>query len=113
MTGKQCSPYGVHFSYDTYALAHGTGSALTKAGGDSWFFITADYAFGYALERDTIAAVKAAGGKVLGTVRAPLATRRLLQLPDPGAGRPVRRSSASPTPAPTCRTASSRRRNSA
>jgi len=59
MTGKQCSPYGVHFSYDTYALAHGTGSALTKSGGDSWFFVTADYAFGYALERDTIDAVKA------------------------------------------------------
>ena len=74
MTGKQCSPYGVHFSYDTYALAHGTGGALTKAGGDSWFFITADYAFGYALERDTMDAVKAAGGKVLGAVRAPLAT---------------------------------------
>ena len=74
MTGKQCSPYGVHFSYDTYALAHGTGSALTKSGGDSWFFVTADYAFGYALERDTIDAVKAAGGKVLGAVRAPLAT---------------------------------------
>jgi branched-chain amino acid transport system substrate-binding protein len=74
MTGKQCSPYGVHFSYDTYALAHGTGNALTKAGGDSWFFITADYAFGYALERDTMDAVKAAGGKVLGNVRAPLGT---------------------------------------
>jgi branched-chain amino acid transport system substrate-binding protein len=74
MTGKQCSPYGVHFCYDTYALAHGTGGALTKAGGDTWYFITADYAFGYALERDTIAAVKAAGGKVLGTVRAPLGT---------------------------------------
>lgn len=74
MTGKQCSPYGVHFSYDTYALAHGTGNALTKAGGDSWFFITADYAFGYALERDTMDAVKAAGGRVLGTVRAPLGT---------------------------------------
>lgn len=73
-TGKQCSPYGVHFSYDTYALAHGTGNALTKAGGDSWFFITADYAFGYALERDTMDAVKAAGGKVLGSVRAPLGT---------------------------------------
>ncbi|HEY1412302.1 MAG TPA: ABC transporter substrate-binding protein, partial [Rhodopila sp.] len=73
-TGKQCSPYSVHFSYDTYALAHGTGSALTKSGGDSWFFITADYAFGYALERDTADAVKAAGGKVLGSVRAPLAT---------------------------------------
>jgi branched-chain amino acid transport system substrate-binding protein len=74
MTGKQCSPYGVHFAYDTYALAHGTGSALTKAGSDTWYFITADYAFGYALERDTIAAVQAAGGKVLGTVRAPLGT---------------------------------------
>ncbi len=61
-------------SYDTYALSHGTGDALTKAGGDSWFFITADYAFGYALERDTMNAVKAAGGKVLGTVRAPLGT---------------------------------------
>src|ERR1700678_4225182 len=64
MTGKQCSPYGVHFSYDTYALAHGPGNALTKAGGDTCFFITADYAFGYALERDTMAAVTAAGGKV-------------------------------------------------
>ena len=74
MTGKQCSPYGVHFAYDTYALAHGTGGALTKAGGDTWYFITADYAFGYALERDTIAAVQGAGGKVLGTVRAPLGT---------------------------------------
>ncbi|HEX2941463.1 MAG TPA: ABC transporter substrate-binding protein [Rhodopila sp.] len=74
MTGKQCSPYGIHFSYDTYALAHGTGNALTKAGGDTWFFITADYAFGYALERDTMNAVKAAGGKVLGAVRAPLGT---------------------------------------
>jgi branched-chain amino acid transport system substrate-binding protein len=74
MTGKQCSPYGIHFCYDTYALSHGTGMALAKNGGDSWFFITADYAFGYALERDTVAAVKAAGGKVLGAVRAPLGT---------------------------------------
>lgn len=74
MTGKQCSPYGVHFAYDTYALAHGTGAALTKSGGDTWYFITADYAFGYALERDTIAAVQGAGGKVLGAVRAPLGT---------------------------------------
>jgi branched-chain amino acid transport system substrate-binding protein len=74
MTGKQCSPYGIHFSYDTYALAHGTGTALTRSGGDSWFFITADYAFGYALERDTMAAVTAGGGKVLGAVRAPLGT---------------------------------------
>ncbi|HET6608059.1 MAG TPA: ABC transporter substrate-binding protein, partial [Rhodopila sp.] len=73
-TGKQCSPYSTHWSYDTYAMAHGTGTALTKSGGDSWFFITADYAFGYALERDTMNAVKAAGGKVLGAVRAPLGT---------------------------------------
>ncbi len=74
MTGKQCSPYGVHFCYDTYALAHGTGTAMTRSGGDSWFLITADYAFGYALERDTMAAVTAAGGKILGAVRAPLGT---------------------------------------
>ena len=73
-TGKACTPYGLHFAYDTYALAHGTGTALTKAGGESWFFITADYAFGYALETDTANAVKAAGGKVLGAVRAPLGT---------------------------------------
>lgn len=74
MTGPKCTPYGIQFSYDTYALANGTGNALTKAGGKTWFFITADYAFGYALERDTINAVKKAGGKVLGTTRAPLAT---------------------------------------
>lgn len=73
-TGKQCSPYGIHFVYDTYALAHGTGGALTEAGGKTWYFITADYALGYALERDTIAAVEAAGGKVLGKERAPLGT---------------------------------------
>lgn len=74
MTGKQCSPYGRHFIYDTYALAHSTGSALTKAGSKTWFFITADYAFGHALERDTVAAVQAAGGKVLGQVKAPRGT---------------------------------------
>ena len=75
LTGKACSPYGFQWTYDTYALAHGTGGALVKQGGDSWFFITADYAFGYALERDTGEAVKAAGGKVLGSVRAPLNTQ--------------------------------------
>ena len=74
MTGKQCTPYGIHFCYDTYALSHGTGTALAKSGGDTWFFITADYAFGYALERDTAAAATAAGAKILGAVRAPLAT---------------------------------------
>jgi branched-chain amino acid transport system substrate-binding protein len=74
LTGKLCSPYGIHWTYDTYALANGPGRALTKTGGDTWFFITADYAFGYALERDTTNAINAAGGKVLGSVRAPLGT---------------------------------------
>jgi len=72
LTGKACSPTGVHWTYDTYALAHGTGGALIEQGGDTWFFITADYAFGHALEADTAAVVKASGGKVLGAVRAPL-----------------------------------------
>jgi len=72
LTGKACSPNTVHWAYDTWMLANGTGTALTKAGGDSWFFITADYAFGAALERDTTAAVQRNGGKVLGGVRAPL-----------------------------------------
>ena len=74
ITGKFCTPYCMQFGYDTYALARSTGTALTKAGGKTWFFITADYAFGYALERDTIAAVEANGGKVVGKVRAPLGT---------------------------------------
>ena len=74
LTGKACSPTGIHWTYDTVALANGTGSAVVKAGGDSWFFITADYAFGHALERDTAAVVTASGGKVLGAVRVPLNT---------------------------------------
>jgi branched-chain amino acid transport system substrate-binding protein len=74
LTGKSCSPTGFHWVYDTYALASGTGKALVKQGGDTWFFITADYAFGHALERDTSAFVTEAGGKVLGSVRAPLNT---------------------------------------
>ncbi|MDA9430922.1 ABC transporter substrate-binding protein [Bradyrhizobium sp. CCBAU 51627] len=72
LTNAQCTPNTVHWTYDTYMLAHSTGQALVKAGGDTWFFITADYAFGHALERDTAAVVKAAGGKVLGDVKAPL-----------------------------------------
>jgi branched-chain amino acid transport system substrate-binding protein len=72
--GKQCSPYGFQFAANTYALAKGVGGELVKAGGDSWFFITADYEFGYSLERDTAEFVKQAGGKVLGSVRAPLGT---------------------------------------
>jgi branched-chain amino acid transport system substrate-binding protein len=74
LTNAQCTPNTIHWAYDTYTLAHGTGTALTKAGGDSWFFLTADYAFGTALERDTTAAVQAAGGKVLGGVKHPLGT---------------------------------------
>ena len=73
-TGKFCSPYGFHFTYDTYALANGTGRALTQQGGNTWYFITADYAFGHALERDTASFVQAAGGRMLGAVRHPLST---------------------------------------
>ncbi len=71
LTGKACSPNTVHWTYDTWMLANGTGSAIAKTGGDTWFFLTADYAFGHALERDTEAAVLKAGGKVLGKVRHP------------------------------------------
>ena len=71
LTGKACSPNTVHWIYDTWALANGTGNALVKQGGDTWFFLTADYAFGHALERDTEAVVIKSGGKVLGKVRHP------------------------------------------
>ncbi|HZI77508.1 MAG TPA: ABC transporter substrate-binding protein, partial [Gemmatimonadales bacterium] len=71
LTGAQCSPNTVHWTYDTVALANGTGTALLKRGEDTWFFITADYAFGHALERDTAAVVTKSGGKVLGSVRTP------------------------------------------
>jgi branched-chain amino acid transport system substrate-binding protein len=72
ITGAACSPYGFHWAFDTHALAVGTGGALTKAGGDTWFFLTADYAFGYALEKDTSEIVIHNGGKVVGSVRVPL-----------------------------------------
>jgi branched-chain amino acid transport system substrate-binding protein len=72
LTGSQCSPNTVHWTYDTWALANGTGSAMVKRGGDSWYFLTADYAFGHALERDTSAVVTKSGGKVLGSSRHPL-----------------------------------------
>ena len=71
-TGKACSPVGIGWTYDTYALAAGTGKALVKQGGDSWYFLTADYAFGHALERDTAAFVQEAGGKVIGSSRVPI-----------------------------------------
>src|SRR5499427_7282924 len=72
LTGPKCNANTIHWTYDTWALANGTGKAVVKTGGDSWFFITADYAFGHALERDTAAVVEANGGKVLGKVRVPL-----------------------------------------
>ena len=72
LTGAKCTPNTIHWTYDTWNLANGTGKAMVKTGGDSWFFITADYAFGQALERDTAAVVEANGGKVLGRVRHPL-----------------------------------------
>jgi branched-chain amino acid transport system substrate-binding protein len=74
LTGPKCNANTIHWTYDTWMLANGTGTAIVKTGGDSWFFLTSDYAFGHALERDTMAAVEKAGGKVLGKVRHPLNT---------------------------------------
>jgi branched-chain amino acid transport system substrate-binding protein len=74
LTGAKCNANTVHWTYDTWMLANGTGTAMVKTGGDSWFFLTSDYAFGHALERDTAAAVEKAGGKILGKVRHPLNT---------------------------------------
>ena len=71
LTGSACSPNTVHWTYDTWALANGTGGAMVRAGGDTWFFLTADYAFGHALERDTTAMVEKSGGSVIGAVRTP------------------------------------------
>jgi branched-chain amino acid transport system substrate-binding protein len=73
LTNDQCSPYTVHWAYDTVALAKGTGNAVVKAGGKTWYFLTADYAFGAALQNDTSAVVKAAGGTIVGSVKHPLA----------------------------------------
>jgi branched-chain amino acid transport system substrate-binding protein len=74
LTGPKCNANTVHWTYDTWMLANGTGTAMVKTGGDTWYFLTADYAFGHALDRDTTAAVQKAGGKVLGAVRHPLNT---------------------------------------
>jgi branched-chain amino acid transport system substrate-binding protein len=71
LTGPQCSPNTVHWTYDTYALANGTGSAMVKRGGDTWFFLTADYAFGQSLQSETAAVVTRNGGKVLGSAKVP------------------------------------------
>ncbi len=86
LTNAQCSPNTVHWTYDTYMLAHTTGQALVKAGGDTWFFLTADYAFGAALERDTTAVVTANGGKVRRRRQASAQHAGLLLLPAAGAG---------------------------
>jgi branched-chain amino acid transport system substrate-binding protein len=75
ITGKLCNPYTIHWVYDTSALANGTGSAVVKSGGKTWFFLTADYAFGYALQRDVAAVVTKAGGQVLGEVKHPINTQ--------------------------------------
>lgn len=72
ITNEDCNPHTIHYAYDTYALGYGTGKAIVKTGGDTWFFLTADYAFGHSLEKDTADVVKANGGKVLGQVRHPL-----------------------------------------
>jgi len=77
LTGPKCNANTIHWTYDTWMLANGTGTALVKTGGDTWFFLTSDYAFGHALERDTMAAVEKAGGKVLGKVRHPINTNDL------------------------------------
>jgi branched-chain amino acid transport system substrate-binding protein len=112
LTGARCTPNTVHWTYDTWALANGTGKAIATTGGDSWFFITADYAFGHALERDTAAVVEANKGKVVGRVRHPLSSNDfssfLLQAQASKA-----KIVASRMPAATPSTRSSRRRNSA
>lgn len=72
LTNEECTPYTVHYAYDTIALARGTGGAIVKQGGKNWYFLTADYAFGQSLEKDTSDLVKSAGGKVLGSVKHPL-----------------------------------------
>ena len=74
LTNEQCSPYGFHWTYDTYAVSHGTASAVVKNGGTSWFFLASDYAFGHQLQNDATGVITAAGGKVLGAARHPLNT---------------------------------------
>ena len=112
LTNEQCSPYTVHYAYDTVALAKGTGNAVVKAGGKSWYFLTADYAFGAQLQNDTSTVVKAAGGTVVGSVKHPLtpATSRRSCC---RRSRARRRSSAWPTPAATPSTRSRRPTSSA
>lgn len=74
LTGPKCSPYAAHWMYDTYSLAHASGAAVVKGGGDTWFFVTADYAFGHSMQKDAVAIIQSSGGKVLGNVLAPVNT---------------------------------------
>ncbi len=113
LTGPKCSPDTIHWTYDTWMLANGTGKALVKTGGDTWFFLTADYAFGHALERDTTAVVLANGGKVLGSVSSSAQHQRFLFVSCCRRRRRKQRSSASPMPAATPSTRSSRAPSSA
>jgi branched-chain amino acid transport system substrate-binding protein len=112
LTGDACTPYGFHWAYDTRALASAPAARWSKAGGDTWFFLTADYAFGYALEKDTSEIVTANGGKVVGSVRVPLNSSDfssfLLQAQSSKA-----KIIGSPMPASTPPTRSSRRPSSA
>lgn len=112
ITGKSCSPYTVHWTYDTYGNAHTVGSAIVKNGGNTWFFITADYLFGHSIERDTGDVVRAAGGTVVGSARHPSTTRTFR--PSCCRPRPPRpRSSAWPMAVATPSTPSSRPPSSA
>jgi branched-chain amino acid transport system substrate-binding protein len=105
-TGKFCSPYSMQWVFNTYALATGTARAVVRRGGDSWFFLTSDYAFGHSLERDAGKVVQESGGKVIGAVRHPFATPDLSSF-IAGADVAGRRSSASPAVRPTTPTRSS------
>ena len=113
LTGKACSPNTVHWAYDTWMLANGTGTAITKQGGDTWFFIAADYAFGAALERDTDGRGASNGGKVVGGVKVPAEYARISRRSCCRRRRRRRRSSGLPTPAATRPIRSSRRPSSA
>jgi branched-chain amino acid transport system substrate-binding protein len=102
LTGPKCNANTVQWTYDTWNLANGTGKAMVKTGGDTWFFITADYNFGYALERDTAAVVEANGGKVLGRVRAPLNNNDFSSAPDFWFSLPTSRHSVCRSPKASC-----------
>ena len=108
LTGKDCTPYTIHYGYDTTALGNGTATTILKQGGKTWFFLTADYAFGTQLQKPAERVVKAGGGKVVGAVRVPLGDLGLLVLSCCRRRTPAPRCSASPTPAATSSTRSRR-----